>query len=260
MVMLNRDLPVPLYHQVKTLVLREIEGGRWRPEDRLPTEDELAGRFKVSKITVRQALRDLADLGYIRREQGRGTFVQRPPVILGPRELTSFTGEMRGHGLHASSEVLEQGVVAAASDVAAMLSIEADEPVFRLRRLRRADGEPMGIQTAFIPAVLVPGIADISFVNESLYDVLATRYNLYPSTAHETHIAVEIGSEDARLLGLRPGRAVMAAERVSRLADGSALEYVRSVMRGDRYKIVLDLVKPGRERFRAPSPEGERRE
>jgi len=95
MVILNRDLPVPLYHQVKTLILREIEAGRWRPEDQLPTEDELGDRFKVSKITVRQALRDLAELGYIRREQGRGTFVQRPPVILGPRELTSFTGDFR---------------------------------------------------------------------------------------------------------------------------------------------------------------------
>jgi len=244
MVILNRDLPVPLYHQVKTLILREIEAGRWRPEDQLPTEDELGDRFKVSKITVRQALRDLAELGYIRREQGRGTFVQRPPVILGPRELTSFTGEMRGHGMQATSEVLEQGIVPASSDVAAHLGIENDEDVFRLKRLRLADGEPMGVQTAFIPATLVPGIATINFVNESLYDVLGARYNLYPSSAHETHIAFAVSADDARLLHLLPGSAVMAAERVSKLADGRALEYVQSVMRGDRYKIVLDLVKP----------------
>jgi GntR family transcriptional regulator len=244
MVILNRDLPVPLYHQVKTLILREIEAGRWRPEDQLPTEGELAERFKVSKITVRQALRDLADLGYIRREQGRGTFVQRPPVILGPRELTSFTGEMRGHGMRATSEVLEQDTIPAAPDIAAMLGIDGEDEVFRLKRLRLADGEPMGVQTAFIPAELVPGISHINFVNESLYDVLGTRYNLYPSSAQETHIAFAVGSDDARLLHLVPGSAVMAAERVSRLADGRALEYVQSVMRGDRYKIVLDLVKP----------------
>jgi GntR family transcriptional regulator len=244
MVMLNRDLPVPLYHQVKTLVLDEIEGGRWRPEDRLPTEDELADRFKVSKITVRQALRDLADLGYIRREQGRGTFVQRPPVMLGPRELTSFTGEMQGHGLRASSEVLEQGTVPAPSDIAARLDLEPGDPVFRLRRLRRADGEPMGVQTAFIPAALVPGIGDISIVNGSLYEMLGARYHLHPASAHETHVATAVDIEDAHLLQLPPGSAVMAAERVSRLADGRALEYVRSVMRGDRYKIVLDLVRP----------------
>src|SRR5919108_90280 len=108
MVILNRDLPVPLYHQVKTRILREIEAGRWRPDEQLPTEDELADRFRVSKITVRQALRELAQLGYIRREQGRGTFVQRPPLVEGPRELTSFTEEMRRQGVLASSEILEQ--------------------------------------------------------------------------------------------------------------------------------------------------------
>ena len=125
-----------------------------------------------------------------------------------------------------------------------MLSVPVDTPVFRLRRLRRADGEPMGIQTAFIPAVLVPGIDGVGFGTDSLYDVLASRYNLSPSSAHETHTAVTVGSDDARLLELTPGSAVMSAERVSRLADGRALEYVRSVMRGDRYKIVLDLVRP----------------
>src|SRR5262245_1886421 len=163
MAALSRDLPVPLYHQVKTSILHEIEAGHWRPEDRLPSEDDLAERFRVSKITVRQAMRDLAERGYIRREQGRGTFVQRPPLIEGPRTLTSFTEEMRKQGAQASSEVLEQGTAPASADVAAMLGIGEDEPVFRLRRLRLADGDPMGVQTTFIPASLVPGIDDIAF-------------------------------------------------------------------------------------------------
>ena len=109
MLTLSRDLPVPLYHQVKTSILRRIETGQWRPGDRLPSEDELAEGFKVSKITVRQALRELAQIGHIRREQGRGTFVQRPPLVEGPRKLTSFSEEMRRQGVQASSAVLEQG-------------------------------------------------------------------------------------------------------------------------------------------------------
>jgi GntR family transcriptional regulator len=243
MVILNRDLPVPLYHQVKTRILREIEAGRWRPDEQLPTEDELADRFRVSKITVRQALRELAQLGYIRREQGRGTFVQRPPLVEGPRELTSFTEEMRRQGVLASSEILEQGTVAASADVASMLAIAEDEPVFRLKRLRLADGDPMGVQTAYIPAALVPGVNALSFSSESLYEVLGAHYNLYPSSAHETHFAFGVGADDAVLLRLPVGSPVMGAERVARLADGRALEYVRSVMRADRYKIVLDLIK-----------------
>jgi GntR family transcriptional regulator len=237
----KRDVPVPLYHQVKTAILREIEGGRWSPGDQLPTENELIEQFHVSKITVRQALADLAQMGYIRREQGRGTFVQRPPIEEGPRELTSFTGEMRGHGMSASSHVLQQDAIAAPFDVAECLQIPEGTPVLRLRRLRLADNEPMGLQTSFIPLHLVPGIEGATFENASLYEILATRYSLHAATARETHRAILVGREDAALLRVPSGSPALAAERLTRLSDGRPLEYVQSIMRGDRYKIVLDL-------------------
>jgi GntR family transcriptional regulator len=243
---LNRAAAVPLYHQLKTAILRDIEGGRWKPGDRLPTEDELIARFHVSKITVRQALRELAQMGYVRREQGRGTFVQRPPIEEGPRELTSFTGEMRGHGLRASSRILEQGLVQATDDVAFPLEIGVGEPVFRLRRLRFADDEPMGLQTAFIPMKLVPGIEALSFAGASLYEILASRYSLFPTAARETHQAVPVPDDVAPLLRVTPGSPALAAERLTSLADGRPLEYVQSIMRGDRYKIVLDLARATR--------------
>src|SRR5206468_4320738 len=129
---LKRGAPVPLYHQLKTTLLREIEAGRWRAGERIPTEDALIERFKVSKITVRQALRDLSEKGYIRREQGRGTFVQGPPIDEGPRELKSFTSEMRGHGFAATSRVLEQGVVAVPAEIADRLQVAAGSSVFCL--------------------------------------------------------------------------------------------------------------------------------
>src|ERR671911_178631 len=189
MPILKRGDAMPLYHQLKTSLLRDIDAGRWRPGEQLPTEDELMARFSVSKITVRQALRDMAQLGYIRREQGRGTFVQGPPLEEGPRELKSFTAEMRHHGLRATSQVLEQGTLPASADLARALKIAEGAPVFRLNRLRLADGEPMGVQTAFVPIRLAPDIADLSFADASLYEVLASRYSLYPSTARETHQA-----------------------------------------------------------------------
>jgi GntR family transcriptional regulator len=246
MVTLNRDLPVPLYHQVKTWILGGIENGLWRPDERLPSEDDLADKFSVSKITVRQALRDLAQLGYVRREQGRGTFVQRPPLIEGPRKLTSFSEEMRRQGVTATSKVLEQGTIPASADVASMLGLVEEMPVFRLRRLRLADGDPMGVQTTYIPAPLVPGIEHRDFTRASLYDVLGVHYDLFPSIAHETHYAFAVGSEDAALLRVAEGAPAMGADLVARLADGRPLEYVKSVMRADRDKIVLDLVRqPG---------------
>lgn len=236
----------PLYQQLRTAILRDIQTGRCRPGDRLPTEDALITRFHVSKITVRQALRELAEMGYIRREQGRGTFVLHPPLEEGPRELTSFTGEMRGHGRVATSRVIEQGVVPAPPDIASRLEIAAGAPVFRLQRLRMADGEPMGLQTAYIPAALVPGIHQLSFVEASLYEILASRYSLRPASAREAHRAVPVPDDAAVLLRVAAGSPALSAERLTTLADGRPLEYVHSIMRGDRYKIVLDLTPAAR--------------
>jgi GntR family transcriptional regulator len=242
----KRDIPVPLYHQVKTVILREMEAGRWAPGDQLPTEDDLIHRFHVSKITVRKALAELAQMGYVRREQGRGTFAQRPPLAEGPRELTSFSGEMRGHGLTASSHVLQHGTLAAQVDVADCLQIPEGSPVFRLRRLRLADAEPMGLQTAYISMQLVPGIDRVAFERASLYDILAAHYSLHAAAARETHRAVLVDREEAGLLRVPAGSPALAAERLTHLADGRPLEYVQSIMRGDRYRIVLDLTRISR--------------
>src|ERR1022692_2350432 len=108
---LDKDLPVPLYHQLQSVLKAEIESRRWRADEQLPNETKIAELFGVSKITVRQALQKLAELGYIRREQGRGTFVCRRKFDEGPRELTSFTEEMRRHDLAATSRVLGQSVL-----------------------------------------------------------------------------------------------------------------------------------------------------
>lgn len=239
---LNRRLPTPLYHQLKSLILEEIESGRWKPDTQLPTEDQLSARFRVSKITVRQALRELVTLGRIRREQGRGTFVQRPPLTEGPRKLTSFSSEMSAHGLSATSQVLERGIVRASSEVAARLGITVDDPVFRLRRLRCADGVPMGLQTAYLASAMVPGIEELPFETLSLYGVLDSLYGLRPIGATETLVAVAIDAEQAKLLRVAAGSPGLAAERITLLAPGQPLEYVQSTMRGDRYKVVLDLV------------------
>jgi GntR family transcriptional regulator len=237
---------MPLYHQLKASILQDIDAGRWRPGEQLPTEDALMTRFHVSKITVRQALRDLAQQGYIRREQGRGTFVQGPPLEEGPRELKSFTAEMQGHGLRATSQVLAQGLVSADAEIAAYLGIAAGAVVFRLHRLRLAEAEPMGLQTAYVPTQLAPGIEQVPFTNASLYEVLAKRYAVYPAAARETHQAIAVPEDAAPLLRVPAGSPALMAERLTTLADGRPLEYVKSIMRGDRYKIVLDLARISR--------------
>src|SRR6266498_107745 len=222
---LSKDLPIPLYHQLKTLLLEQIRTGEMKPNDRLPAEDDLAATHGVSKATVRQALNELAVAGVLRREQGRGTFVAEPKLAQGPREMTSFTDEMRSRGFHPTSKVLKQDVIKADADIAEKLRVAEGAQVMRLKRLRLADGEPMGIQTAYLSLALAPQLAEEDFTDASLYEVLERKYGLWPASAQETYVAA------------------LPAERVSYLSSGQPLEVTYSIMRGDRYQIVLDLTR-----------------
>jgi len=243
---LDRDLPLPLYHQLQGVLKAEIESGKWRPDEQLPNEAKLAEHYGVSKITVRQALQELAELGYIRREHGRGTFIARLKFDEGPRELTSFTEEMRRHDLVANSRILGQHVTDADVRVASALRLPARSRVFVLKRVRLADGEPISVQTAHIPAAFVPGIRMEE--GASLYEVLQSQYHLYAARARETYSASAAAAPVAALLGISAGSPVFAVERVTLLPNENPFEFVQSIIRGDKYSIVLDLVKDGAER------------
>lgn len=221
--------------------MNAIEAGEWQSGQQLPNESKLAESFGVSKVTVRQALRDLSDVGYVRREQGRGTFVSRPRLRQGPRELTSFSEEMRRHHLTASSRILEFFETGGSDRVAEALQISAGEQVFVLKRLRLADAEPMAIQTAHIPSRLVPGLAEADLENASVYEVLSSRYALYAASAREIYSAVSVTPAPAELLRVPSGSPVLAVERITYLASGKPLEFVQSLIRGDRYNIILEL-------------------
>lgn len=237
---LDKQLPTPLYHQLEEHLKTEIESRAWAAGEQLPNEGKLAERFGVSKITVRQALQNLEDRGYIKREHGRGTFVAKRQFER-PRELTSFTEEMRGRDLRVSSRILTQRIVEADSRVADALQIAPGSAVFTLERLRMADSEPLTVQVAHIPAQLVP---DLELAPEtSLYEVLQRRYDLYPARAKETYFAAAADGPTAELLQIAPGSPVFAVERVTFLPNQKPFEFVRSIVRGDRYSIVLDLEK-----------------
>jgi GntR family transcriptional regulator len=242
-VTLSKDLPIPLYHQLKTLLLERIRAGEMKPNDRLPAEDELAATHGVSKATVRQALNDLAVAGVLRREQGRGTFVAEPKLAQGPREMTSFTDEMRSRGLRPSSKVLNHGAIKAEADIAEKLRVTEGAQIMRLKRLRLADDEPMGIQTAYFSLELAPRLAEEDFSNASLYEALERKYGLWPARAQETYVATLLDRADAKLLKVAAASPALSAERVSYLSSGQPLEVTYSIMRGDRYQIVLDLIR-----------------
>jgi GntR family transcriptional regulator len=233
---LQREAPDPLYLQLKDSLAAEIIAGRYRSNQRLPSERELSLRFKVSRMTVRQALLELARDGTIYTRVGKGTFVAEPKIDQQLRALTGFSQDVRSRGGKPTSRVLEARVVAAAPEVAAALRVAPDAEVILLARLRLADGVPLAVESAYLPFAMFPTLLRHNFARESLYDVLESEHKLTLTRADQSIEAALAAPREIELLKLTPPAAVLKMQRLTSTADGVPVEYVLSVYRGDRYK------------------------
>lgn len=232
----DRRRPEPLWYQVEEAIRSIIKSGEWATGNQIPAEDRLSALFGVSRITLRHALRNLEELGFLRREHGRGTFVRSATLVAGTRELTSFTQEMGNIGVTAGSRLLDCGLGTADAAAAAALAIEEGDPVVRIRRLRLGNDEPIGIQTAQLCAERVPSFLDSGLLQGSLYEALDRRYGIVPVEARESYRVAAVGAADAAMLDLAPGAPAFVVERITTDERGP-FEFTISVMRGDRYEI-----------------------
>ncbi len=234
---------LPLYQQVADDVRARIRSRTWPPGSRLPTEAELTTIYGASRITIRQALDILGREGLIVRQPGVGTFVLEPLVTAGPRLLSSFTEEVRQLGLVPSSRVLRQERELASVEVSARLGLPPRDPVIVLERLRLGDEQPVGLQTAWLPARLFPGLEEADLAGRSLYDHLHDTYGVVPSDAEETFVVTQARGRTATLLAVPNGSCALLVERVT-YAGGQPIEFVSSLMRADRYRIQIRLKRP----------------
>ncbi len=239
---LDRQSVVPLYFQIRQSLLDQIRSEELKPGDAVPSEQAISTQFGVSRMTVRQALKSLADLGVIYSRRGKGTFVAGNKLEKSFRQVLSFTEEMAARGSSASSRVLKFRVEDADEAAADALRVPVGEKVFSLRRLRLADTVPMGIEWSRIPLSLCPDLQKTFQPKSSLYQVLSQRYGIKVAVTDEVAEAGVADAEQARLLQIPRRAPVLLFSRISYIESGKAVEYVVSVYRGDRYKIVNRLI------------------
>ena len=241
---LAHDVAEPLYLQIKDLLLSDIRAGRYRPHERLPSERELSAAHGVSRMTVRQALIELQRSGAIYTHVGKGTFVAVQKIEQQLRSVTSFSQQLLAQGELPSSRVLAATSGTVDEVVSATLGIELGDQVVTLSRIRLADGRPVGIETAYLPAARVPGILKHDFERESLYETLARDYGLNLFTASQTIEAALADERELGLLEMSPPAAVLRLQRLTMSSAGRSIEFVISTYRGDSYRLRSVLEPP----------------
>ena len=239
---LDRRSVVPLYFQIRQYLLDQIRSEELKPGDAVPSEQAISARFGVRRMTVRQALKSLADLGVIYSQRGKGTFVAGNKLEKSFRQVLSFTEEMAARGSKPSSKVLRFVVEEADQAAANALQVSLGEKLISLRRLRLADSVPMGIEWSRIPLSLCPDLMQRFQPNNSLYQLLSRHYGIKVAVTDEVAEAAVANAEEAHLLQIPKRAPVLLFSRISYVESGRTVEYVTSVYRGDRYKIVNRLI------------------
>jgi GntR family transcriptional regulator len=220
--------------QVIDLIERAGVGGA------LPSERQLSVDLGVSRLTVRAALDELVREGYLVRRRGSGTFV-REPKIAQELTMTSFTEEMRRRGMTPGSRTLSLTTTTAGAYLGRCLHVSPSERVVVAQRLRLADGESMAIETLHVPEPLVPGLTPKDLDRGSFYELLADRYGITIVGGMQTIEPTVTNEEESSALGVPLHSPAFLFERTTRSETGEIVEFVRSIYRGDRYRLVSEL-------------------
>ena len=220
--------------QVIDLIERTGVGGA------LPSERQLSVDLGVSRLTLRAALDELVREGYLVRRRGSGTFVREPKVAQ-ELTMTSFSEEMRRRGMTPGSRTLSLELTTAGAYLGRCLHVSPSEPVFVAKRLRLADGESMAIETLHVPESLVPGLEPKDLDRGSFYELLAERYDITIVGGMQTIEPTVTNEEESDALDVPLHSPAFLFERTTRSESDEIVEFVRSIYRGDRYRLVSEL-------------------
>jgi GntR family transcriptional regulator len=236
---------IPLYVQIREKLRSELS--HMEPGDPIPIELELEKKFGASRITVRRAVEDLVAEGLLLRQQGRGTFVQKPKLTHELSLITSWTDQLKRLGFSPKTSKRKITREKPLAHVAEALCLGPEEEVIRIQRIRLASREPISLMINYLPARLVPDLAKRISSSESLYEFLESEYDLVPAMAVDTVGTRPASEEEADALRIERKAPVLSVRRLSYLEGGTPLELGIVASRGDRYQYQVTV--HGRSRF-----------
>ncbi|MGH8745931.1 MAG: GntR family transcriptional regulator [Burkholderiales bacterium] len=226
----------PLYKQIKELLLDGLRGAEWRPGDAIPSEMELAGRYRVSQGTVRKAIDELAADNLLVRRQGKGTFVAshgEPQVRFRFLRLTPDAGGP----VAAERRLLDFRRARAGVDLARLLALRTGDSMIVLTRLLLFSGDPVVLEEVWLPAGMFRGLSAAAITEHkgALYNLFETQYGTRMVRAEEKLKARPADAETAQRLSIEPGHALLEVERLSYTYGNRPVEWRRGLYKTDRH-------------------------
>jgi GntR family transcriptional regulator len=239
---LTKTEGVALYVQVRETLRDQLKAGELKPGQKLPTEDELATQFGVSRMTLRQGVADLIDEGLLYRRRGVGTFVTHFHVDRDHNRLTDFFETAKMEGFTAEIRLLDRQVIPAKIMIAKALALQESEPVVWIRTLRLANDLPVTIYDEYAPYKLRPELLVEELDSRPIWQILESHGYVIKRAVQR--VEARMADEDiAGLLNIEECVPVLFKHRIIYAEDGTPVELIRCYNRGDVYSANMILVR-----------------
>lgn len=233
----------PLYHWLAETLREEIQQGRYKPGDRLPTERELKQRYNLSSITVNRAINDLAREGWVYRQAGKGTFLKRDKLEGRLARLTSFAEDVQSRNLVPQFKLLRAQAVIPPPAIATALQLAENSRVYLIERLQFADADPIALAIGYWLLEIGERLAQSDLNTIRLYDVVERILRVPLLEAEESISATEADSVLARKLSVARRTPLLVQERLTFTTAMRPVHHTTTYYRADCYKYKIRLAR-----------------
>lgn len=238
---LDKDSYLPYYLQIKDILKERIMNKTYQPNRIIPSENDLCEEFAVTRATIRNALSELKKEGLIYTAKGKGSIVSPPKIEQSLLKFYSFGREFKDINEKTASKLLSKALIKASPTIVRKLSINTNTEVFEIVRIRIFNDLPLILETSYIPIHIAPEILDNDLEEESIYDLLESKYGVKIVKAKE-YIEPQVSNEyESKHLDVAYNSPVFYTERITLTDREEPIELRKSIIRGDKFKFYTEL-------------------
>lgn len=235
---LDDNNSTPLYLQLKNTIKGLIESGEVKRGEKIPSEYELCEKYKVSRITVRNALSELESEGYLIKKQGKGTFATTPKLFRPLQDTVGFTESCKAAGMESSSIVLKREILPLDERIKDILDLDDDDQVLYIQRLRLADGSPLMVENNYFSYKNYKFLMNEPLTG-SLYELLSSKKGIVCDRSLKMVITVTTASGDlVRILQVPIGAPLFIMDGIMGDSNGNPVHYSLQYIAGEKYSFV----------------------
>lgn len=241
----DRESLQKLYVQMYSIIREKIEKREWANGSQIPTEDELCRTYDVSKATVRNAVSELVKNGFLKKQQGKGTFVTYRLQDLGVTMKTKLTEDMFGEGVKAKKEVIAKGLQEASDEMRSVLKVPAESEgkndIYYILCKRDVNGETAYLEESYVPLSVFPGIEEEDICSKPFYDLIQEKGEKKILKVVQTIEVADVRGQAAMLLKVADGAPALLLHRLLIGSDAKPIAYTRLLGTGKKYKIMTEF-------------------